>query len=58
MRDCDLSPGGLSSYAVGLVCELLLDLVGFGKISRGFSHAQYCSAFLEEIFDVLVEIMV
>jgi hypothetical protein len=58
MRDCDLSLGGLSCYTVGLVCEQLLDLVGLGELSRGFSQAGYCSSFLEEIFDILFAIVV
>jgi hypothetical protein len=57
MRECDLSPGRLHSCAIGLVCEQLLDLVGLGKLSRGFSQARPCYSFLEEIFDVLVAIV-
>jgi hypothetical protein len=38
MRECDLTPSGLIFYAVGLLCEQLLDVVGLGELSRGLSQ--------------------
>jgi hypothetical protein len=57
MMECDLTPGGFILYAVGFLCEQLLDLMSFGQLSRGFCQAEYCSSFLEEIYDILLAIV-